>query len=113
MASRILVPVCSISCCSGENSSVIRSSTRSLAFSAAMAAGLPVSGVAPRYASASRLMDFSALTGGRSSRLTRAPRSVAAAIAQRNVCGCVSAPVSTVTICPASSRDSVSTCFQA
>ena len=47
-ASRIFVPPARISCCSGENSSVIRSSTRSLAFRAAMAALLPVSGVVPR-----------------------------------------------------------------
>ena len=47
-ASRILVPEARISCCSGENSSVIRSSTRSLSFKAAIAALLPVSGVVPK-----------------------------------------------------------------
>ena len=41
-ASRMRVPPCRISICSGENSNVIRSSTRSLAFSAARAARLPV-----------------------------------------------------------------------
>ncbi|MNV20668.1 hypothetical protein D3C71_1115780 [compost metagenome] len=47
-ASRIFVPDSRISICSGENSSSIKSRTRSLFFIAASAAGLLVRGVAPR-----------------------------------------------------------------
>lgn len=81
--------------------------------SIAIAALLPVSGVVPRYASASRLSAFSPLTGGRSSRLTTAPSDCAATSAVPSVCGCVAALVSTVTVCPACSLDRLSTCVQA